>query len=145
MRTLSKIGFAALRVGWLVGSEELIREVDKTRQPFNMAAPIQAAALAVLRDLGPEIERVRDVVVSERARLAAALATRGFDVTPSDANFLWAACPRPAEDVARDLAARGVLIKSFHARGGRLQRQVRITIGAPTENDRLLAELDACT
>ncbi len=145
MRTLSKIGFAALRVGWLVGSEELVREVDKVRQPFNMAAPIQAAAVAVLRDLGPELGRIRDAVLAERARVAAGLTSLGFDPTPSDANFLWVACPRPADEVAHHLASRGVLVKSFHARGGRLLRQVRITIGAPHENDRLLEELAACT
>jgi histidinol-phosphate aminotransferase len=144
MRTLSKVGFAALRVGWLVGAEELVTAVDKVRQPFNMAAPVQAAAVAVLRELGHEIDRVRDVVSAERRRVGDALVALGFEPAPSDANFLWVTCPGPADEVAAPLARRGVLVKSFQARGGRLTRRLRITVGAPRENDRLLEELAAC-
>ena len=60
-------------------------------------------------------------------------------MTPSDANFVWARTPRPAGEVFDALRARGVLVRSFHERGGRLASQVRVTIGAPHENDRLLA------
>jgi histidinol-phosphate aminotransferase len=144
LRTLSKVGFAALRVGWMVGPEELVREVDKTRQPYNLAAPMQAAATAVLRELAPEIERIREVVVGERERLSASLGRLGFTVTPSHANFVWVGCRRPAGEVAAHLASRGVLVKSFHARGGRLARQLRITVGAPDENAHLLEEIEAC-
>jgi histidinol-phosphate aminotransferase len=144
MRTLSKIGFAALRVGWLVGPAELIRAVDKVRQPYNLPESSQRGATFVLRELGAEMGRMRDAIVAERARLAAALAGRGFGVTPSDANFLWAEAPRPATELVEALAARGVLIKGFGAAGGRLQRRVRITVGLPAENDRLLDEIDRC-
>ena len=67
-----------------------------------------------------------------------------FMVTPSDANFLWVETPGPAGDLCEALAARGVLIKSFHASGGRLARRARITVGLPAENDRLLEELERC-
>jgi histidinol-phosphate aminotransferase len=144
LRTLSKVGFAALRVGWMIGPAELVREVDKARQPYNLPEPSQRGATFVLRDLADETARGVARVVAERGRLAAALAALGFDVTPSDANFLWIDAPGPAGELADALAARGVLVKSFHAAGGRLGRRLRVTVGLPAENDRLLQEIAQC-
>ena len=144
MRTLSKVGFAALRVGWLVAPAELVREIDKVRQPYNLPVSSQQGATFVLQNLGAEITRTRDLVVAERARLTTGLAALGFGVTPSEANFLWVECARPANEVVSDLAARGVLVKSFHASGGRLLKRLRVTVGLPGENERLLHELATC-
>jgi histidinol-phosphate aminotransferase len=142
--TLSKVGFAALRVGWMIGPPELVSEVDKVRQPYNLPVPSQRGATYVLQHLRDEMTRMAGVVKAERDRLATALTGLGFDVTPSDANFLWIAAKGPAEAVAQGLSARGVLIKSFHASGGRLARRVRITVGLAQENDRLLDEIARC-
>jgi histidinol-phosphate aminotransferase len=144
LRTLSKVGFASLRVGWVVGPPALLAEVDKVRQPYNVPVPSQRGAAFVLRHLGAELARTSALVIAERARLAGRLAGLGFQVTPSDANFLWVETPGPAGELTEALAARGVLIKSYHAGGGRLSRRVRITIGLPAENDRLLDEIARC-
>jgi histidinol-phosphate aminotransferase len=147
LRTLSKVGFASLRIGWMVGPASLVAEIDKTRQPYNVPVPSQRGAVFVLRHLAAEIAASCAAVIAERTRLSAALTGLGFDVTPSDANFLWVETPAPAAsagDLCEALAARGVLIKSYHASGGRLIRRARITVGLPTENDRLLEELARC-
>jgi histidinol-phosphate aminotransferase len=144
LRTLSKIGFASLRVGWVVGPAELIAEVDKVRQPYNVPVPSQRGATFVLRHLGAEIARTSALVIAERARLATGLAGLGLGVAPSDGNFLWVETKGPAGELTEALAARGVLIKSYHASGGRLGRRVRITVGLPAENDRLLDEIARC-
>jgi histidinol-phosphate aminotransferase len=145
LRTLSKIGLAALRVGWLDADAELVREIDKVRQPYNVSAVSQAAAAAVLREAWGPVEAQVARVVAERGRVAAALAAMsGVDVAPSDANFLWVKTERPAADVYGALVARGVLVRSFHASGGRLAKQLRITIGAPHDNDRLVAAMREC-
>ena len=144
LRTLSKIGFAALRVGWMIGPAGLVREIDKVRQPYNIPAPSQRGATFVLRSMGAEINRVRELVVAERGRLTRGLRELGFGVADSDANFLWVEAKSSAGELAAALAARGVSVKSFHATGGRLARRLRITVGAPDENDRLLAELARC-
>jgi histidinol-phosphate aminotransferase len=142
--TISKIGFAALRVGWVVGPRGLVREIDKTRQPYNLSVPAQLGATYVLRHLGDEVARCTRLVVAERERVATGLRALGLDVPQSHANFLWAGTPGPAGEVFEALAARGVLVRSFHARGGRLQNRLRVTIGLPEENDRLLHEMPAC-
>jgi histidinol-phosphate aminotransferase len=144
LRTLSKVGFAALRVGWMIAPAPLVAEVDKVRQPYNVPVPSQRGAAFVLRHLQDEIARGCAAVIAERARLSHALAGLGFGVTQSDANFLWVEAPGPAGDLCEALAARGVLIKSFHASGGRLARRARITVGVAAENDRLLEEIAQC-
>ncbi|HEV8550436.1 MAG TPA: histidinol-phosphate transaminase [Polyangiaceae bacterium] len=139
LRTLSKIGFAALRVGFLVGRRELVAELDKLRLPYNLSSVSQALATVVLQELWGEVERMTTAVKAERARVASALAALpGLGVTPSQANFLWVKTERPAEALFRELGERGVLVRSFHSSAGRLAQQLRITIGTPTENDELI-------
>lgn len=142
LRTLSKVGLAALRIGWLEADEALVRELDKARQPFNVSATSQAAAAAVLAEAWTEVRAHVEAVARERARVAAAIgAMPGFEVTPSQANFLWVGTPRPAAEVYEALLARGVLVRSFHAAGGRLAHRLRVTIGTAAENDALLDAL----
>ncbi len=142
LRTLSKVGLAALRVGWLEADESLVREIDKCRQPFNLSATSQAAAAAVLEDAWDDVKADVERIVSARERLASAIAEiEGFEVTPSAANFLWIKA-RLAADVVRDeLAKDKILVRSFHASGGRLASQLRITVGTDAEHERLLASL----
>jgi histidinol-phosphate aminotransferase len=145
LRTLSKVGLAALRIGWLEADAALVREIDKARQPFNVSATSQAGAAAALAEGWDEVRVLVDAVVRERARVSDAIAKLpGFAVTPSAANFVWVRTPIPAADAYAKLAARGVLVRSFHAVGGRLANQLRITIGRADENDRLLEGLKSC-
>ena len=141
--TLSKVGFAALRVGWLIGPEVVVEAVDKVRQPYNLSVPSQLGATFVLDHLRDEIETAAKSIIRERERVATRLRELGLDVPKSQANFLWVGIGRPAEDVFHKLAARGVLVRSFHERGGRLADRLRITTGTPAENDRLLEALIA--
>jgi histidinol-phosphate aminotransferase len=144
LRTLSKVGLAALRVGWLEGPEALVREVDKGRQPFNVSATSQAAAAAVLGEAWDDVLAHVARVASERERLAHELnAVTGVAVAPGEANFLWIRTERPAVEVYEGLLARGILVRSFHTAGGRLAHWLRVTIGAAAENDELLAGIRA--
>jgi histidinol-phosphate aminotransferase len=146
LRTLSKVGLAALRVGWLEADEALVREVDKARQPFNVSATSQAAAAAVLAEAWDDVRAHVARVVTERGRVAREMEAmgRGLTVTPSAANFLWVRTAKPAAEVYAALAGAGVLVRSFDKVGGRLANQLRITIGLPEENDRLLEALSRC-
>jgi histidinol-phosphate aminotransferase len=146
LRTLSKVGLAALRVGWLEADASLVAEIDKARQPFNLSATSQAAASAVLARAWDDVRAHVARVVSERGRVAREIAALDgrFEVTPSEANFLWVKTPGQAGDVYEALASRGVLVRSFHATGGRMASQLRVTIGRADENDRLLEALRSC-
>lgn len=142
LRTVSKIGLAALRIGWLEADAGLIAEIDKTRQPFNSSATSQAAAAAVLEEAWDEVQAGVARVVAARERLSAAIgALEGFSVTPSAANFVWVKTPIPSERAHEHLIRAGILVRSFHKSGGRLGTQLRITIGDDAQHDRLLASL----
>ena len=142
LRTLSKIGFASLRVGWLIGPRALIHELDKIRLPYNIASFNQMLAKLVVTTLSAAVSETIHAVVSERDRLVDEIAHfDGYTVSPSDANFLWVRTDRPAQNVYDALRARGILVRSFHERGGRLAQQLRITVGSSSENDLLLDAL----
>jgi histidinol-phosphate aminotransferase len=142
LRTLSKVGLAALRIGWLEADPGLVAEIDKARQPFNVSAVTQAAAAAVLAEAWDDVGAHVAAVVAERARVAREIAALpGFEVTPSDANFVWVKTPKPSAELHAALVQKGILVRSFHASGGRMTTQLRITIGTPRENTRLLDAL----
>lgn len=141
--TLSKVGLAALRVGWAVLPRALADAVDRVRQPFNLDALSQAAAVLCLTELRGEFEGAVARVRSEREKLARELAeVPGCTVNPSDSNFLWLHLPY-AGDLHRALAERGVLVRSFASAGGRMAPMLRVTVGTPAENARLLEALRA--
>jgi histidinol-phosphate aminotransferase len=145
MRTLSKVGLAAFRLGFLLARQDVIRELDKVRLPYNVPAPTQRVAELAFTELAPELGRIAREVVTERERLRERLSSvPGVSATPSQANFLWLRSERPAGELYEALKQRGILVRSFHQRGGRLGNQLRVTIGTPAENDELaqaLAEL----
>lgn len=137
LRTFSKIhGLAALRVGYGVGPKNLVNYMNRVRAPFNVGMLAQVAALAALDDHA-HVERSRATNLSERARLEQALAALGFEVTPSQTNFLYVTAARPARPIYEALLARGVIVRPFSS----LPKSLRITIGTPEENSRLLAAL----
>jgi histidinol-phosphate aminotransferase len=141
-RTLSKIGLASLRVGWLEADAGLVREIDKVRQPYNLNAVSQSVAAAVLADAWDVVREQVDRVIGERERMTLAIGRlRGFGVSPSHANFLWVETQRPAKDIHEALIARRILVRSFHKAGGRLANHLRMTIGAPDDNDELVEAL----
>ncbi|HYP91429.1 MAG TPA: aminotransferase class I/II-fold pyridoxal phosphate-dependent enzyme, partial [Polyangiaceae bacterium] len=142
LRTLSKVGFAAFRLGFLLARPDVVAELDKVRLPYNVPTATQRVATLAFGELQPEIQRIAREVVSERARVAQRLASLpGAVLTPSQANFLWLRTARPAGELYEALKQRGILVRSFHGRGGRLTHQLRITIGTPSENDELLTSL----
>ncbi len=142
MRTLSKIGFASLRVGWMIGPRALMQELNKARLPYNISTVSQTLATAVVTDLYAHVAELIDRVTAERDRLATEISgLDGYSITPSEANFLWIRTPKPAQCVYEFLKSQGILVRSFHERGGRLAHQLRITVGSAIQNDRLLESL----
>jgi histidinol-phosphate aminotransferase len=140
MRTFSKaMGLAGLRVGYLVGDQAVVAEIEKARLPFVVDGLAEAVALALLERPELVAERVA-AVVSERERLLTALEARGdVEVIPGAANFFLMRAARPAADLIADLASRGVRVRSmapYRALGPSASGEawVRVTVGAPAEN-----------
>jgi len=133
-RTFSKIhSLAGLRVGYAVGHPDLIGQLHKTREPFNVNSLAQAAALAVLG----EKEATRERAARNRvwmAELEQGLKDLGCEVTPSQTNFLLVRIPgRNAAEVQRDLLRRGVIVRPMNA-FGLGDGAMRVSVGLPEEN-----------
>jgi histidinol-phosphate aminotransferase len=141
-RSFSKAwGLAGLRVGYALGgpgSEELLAELEPD---LGVSEASQAGALAALRDSPGLLERHVHTVHRERPRLTAGLRERGFEVTDSQANFLWVAHPSiDGGELAVRLARAGVLVAAGGALGE--PRHVRIGIRSSIASERLLAAAD---
>lgn len=140
--TLSKVGFAGIRVGWLRLDEVLAAELDKVRQPFNLNTASQVAARLALTDLAPLLEDHITTVVAERRRLRLELDALGpFLCYPSDANFLLVRYDGDVPQLCAQLREREIAVRQFRGGNPRLRGCIRITIGTPEENRRLVEAL----
>jgi histidinol-phosphate aminotransferase len=137
MGTLSKVGFAGIRVGWVRIDEALSPELEKVRQPFNLSTASQEIATLALTDLAPLLEEQVTIVVGERERLAAELAQyQVLRCFPSDANFLLVEYTGDVPELCDALLDREIAVRQFSRGLPRLQSCIRITIGTPEENQR---------
>ncbi len=136
LRTFSKAyGLAGLRVGYAIAADPAVTAaVRQTQVPFAVSTVAQTAALA---SLDPEAEpqllaRVGEVV-AERTRVRAELLAMGYQIPPSEANFVWFPLGDATAAWAAGCEERGVIVRGFAGHGA------RVTISTPDENDQLLA------
>ena len=130
MRTLSKIGLAGLRVGFLIANEKIINEVNKVRLPFNINSLSQTVAIEVLNDRKILKSYIKSII-SERKRLFNELAKiKGIRPYPSEANFILFRVKEPARIYER-LLKKGVLVRNIK---GVVDGCLRVTVGTPEEN-----------
>ena len=137
IRTVSKLGLAGIRLGYLVGRPEWVEQLDKVRPPYNVSVLTQAAALFMLEKLDV-LEGQAARILSERKGLGEALkALSGVVVYPSEANFFLVRVP-DADRVYQALKQQNVLVRNLHPG---LKNCLRVTVGTPDENRILLAAL----
>ncbi|MGG1945906.1 histidinol-phosphate transaminase [Trinickia sp. NRRL B-1857] len=141
MRTVSKLGLAGIRLGYLVGAPAWLKEFDKVRPPYNTNVLTQAAAEFML-DHVDVLEGQAAELRAERAKLASSLAALpGTSVFPSAANFLLVRVPDSDAAFAALLKAK-VLVKNVGKMHPLLANCLRLTVGAPNENAQMLAALE---
>jgi len=141
LRTLSKaLAFAGARCGSVIGPAEVIRMLDAVQAPYAMATPVVECVLDALQSASlDEAGEWRQTIVDERERLLREVKALSFvrRTWPSAANFFLIEV-QDAAALLRYAEANGILLRHF---GGGLADCVRITVGTPAENDRLLALL----
>jgi len=137
-RTFSKAySLCFQRVGYFVGHSALIAALDKIRDSYNVNGLGQVAALATLEDLPSYKENFRKII-STRKWLTRELARLGFEVLPSQTNFILVRPPRfPAETWLQKLRERKILVRWFKYPS--VRKYLRITIGTEKEAEALLA------
>lgn len=142
MRTLSKFGLAGVRLGYMAGATALIDEIDKVRPPYNISALNAEATLFALAH-ADEFARQAAVLREQRARLQAELAKlSGARAFPSEANMILVRVP-DAKRAFAGMKARGVLVKNVEGLHPLLANCLRLTVGTPEENDRMIDALKA--
>ncbi len=136
LRTFSKAyGLAGLRVGYAVAADPaLAAALRQTHVPFSVTTVAQHAALASLEPAAERQlqDRVAEVV-AERTRVREALRALGYDVPPTEANFVWVPLGERTVEWAAGCEQRKVIVRGFAGHGA------RVTISTPEENDRFLA------
>jgi histidinol-phosphate aminotransferase len=132
-RTFSKaFALAGLRVGYCVGAADVAAAVRKTQIPFSVNVLAQECAIAALGD-EKEVQRRAAATVDERARVMDVLRGLGYEVPPSQANFVWLPLGADAAPFGAHCTDGGVIVRPFAGEG------VRVTIGLPEENEAFLA------
>lgn len=132
-RTMSKaFGAAGLRLGYLAAHPAVVDAVQLVRLPYHLSAVTQATALAALEHTDTLLKYVEQLK-SERDRLVGELLAAGYEVTPSDANFVQFGRFDDAHAVWRQILDRGVLVRDNGVPGW-----LRVTAGTPEENDAFL-------
>jgi histidinol-phosphate aminotransferase len=140
-RSLSKsYALAGIRFGYAVADPAVIRELVKVKDSYNCDILSLTAAAAALEDRD-YLKETRARILATRARLSQALEQRRFDVTPSQANFVWCRrSDRPVKPIYEELKKRRILIRYMNYEG--YGDGLRISVGTDAEIDRLLEELD---
>lgn len=137
LRTMSKIGLASIRLGYLVAKKEVAQLLDKARMPFNITYPTQVIAKIVLTEGMQEIKSQIEFIKKERKRVMAELKQiEKLKVFPSDANF-YLIKVKDADGVHKKLIEKGVLVRNM-SHLPKMEGCLRVSVGKPEENDAFL-------
>ena len=143
LRTMSKgYSLAGLRFGYAIAQPALLKQIEKVRDSYPVDAIAIAAATAAISDQA-YAKSTWERVIAERTRVAGALQAMGFSMPDSHSNFLLATTPPTAklsaQQLYESLKSRGILVRWWNL--PRISDKIRITIGTPDQNTRLLTEL----
>ncbi|MGC8796382.1 MAG: histidinol-phosphate transaminase [Thermodesulfovibrio sp.] len=135
LRTLSKIGFAGLRLGYLIGEKNFLYEINKVRLPYNVDSITQYVATEALNRFYPQIKKFICQIIKERQRLyRELLRIQKIKVYPSEANFILLQIEN-SKSIYRKLIKAGILVRDLSSV---INNALRITIGTSEENEEFL-------
>jgi histidinol-phosphate aminotransferase len=143
VQTLSKSrSLAGLRVGFAIGHADLIEALERVKNSFN-SYPLDriaiAGSVAAVEDI-EHFEQTRQAIVASRGKLVADMAALGFDIVPSQANFIFARHPQyDAGSLAKALRERSIIVRHF--KQPRIDQHLRITVGTDAQCQTLVSAL----
>jgi len=140
LHSLSKIGLAGLRIGYLVAHPALTAELEKVRLPFNLNSFSQTAAVVLLNHQEWIDGTVREVIQERERMMDRLMALPGVEVFPSAANFILFRTICPGGELFEAVRRKGVLVRNVGSAPG-LRNCLRVTVGTKAENDRFVEVL----
>lgn len=142
MRTVSKMGLAGLRLGYLAGAKNLIDEIDKVRLPYNINVLTQLSVEFALEHIDGLNAQTNQIKKDRESLVLEMKAIDGIEVYPTQANFILFRCQqKAANDVFASLKQQKVLIKNLSRASASLKDCLRVTVGLPEENEKFLLAL----
>ena len=136
LRTFSKVyGLAGMRIGYAIGTHELLSAMNKLKTPFNTSGVAQAAALAALDDK-EHVERCIATNAAERARLSEGLTKLGLRPVRSESNFVFIPVGPGAGGISDELLHMGVIVRPLAWMG--FPEAIRVSVGTSDENEKFL-------
>ncbi len=144
LRTVSKLGLAGLRLGYLTACTALTEQIEKIRMPYNVNVLTQAAARFCLEHASAW-QAQADVLCTERELLHHAIEACGYETYPSAANFILCRIGAQVDAVFAHLRNAGILVKNFSHADPLLQGCLRVSIGTPEENAAFIRALQGAS
>ena len=140
MRTMSKFGLAGVRIGYMMGPQALIAEIDKVRPPYNISVLNYECALFALEHAEVFAAQAHELRAQRAIVFAALQALPGVKAWNSDANMILLRVPDAAKTF-EGMRARKVLVKNVSKMHILLANCLRLTVGTADENAQMLAAL----
>jgi len=142
LRTMSKVGLAGLRLGYLVGTKDWLDEIDKTRLPYNINVLTQVSVDFALENDDLLDEQAQQIRTDRKTLFEELDKPDGIQPYPSEANFvLFRVPPGQADRLFDSLRKNGVLVKNLNPAGGMLKDCLRVTVGTSEENNSFITAL----
>jgi histidinol-phosphate aminotransferase len=139
LKTLSKMGLAAIRLGFLIGNGDLIAQMDKVRLPYNVNS-LSQVAVGFFLDYQEEFASQVAEIVKRREELCAGLQNiEGIHPLPSRANFIFFSCAFDSDRVYKHLVEKGIIVKNLNST--LMPNCIRVTVGNRKENNAFLKTL----
>lgn len=144
LKTLSKLGMASIRLGFLIGQPDIIAQLDKVRLPYNVNSLSQVAAGFFL-DNGGEFSKQINEIIQRREELYKGLKKiKWIRPYPSQANFIFFSCAFNSNRIYNRLVAEGIVVKNMNI-PPRMPNCMRVTVGSKKENEAFLKTLKEIT
>ncbi|MEI8172943.1 MAG: histidinol-phosphate transaminase [Deltaproteobacteria bacterium] len=140
LKTMSKVGLAAMRIGFLIGQASFISELDKVRLPYNINTLSQVAAGFYIDHYAFFQDQVAEVVRRRHDLCEALKRIKGIHPYPTEANFILFRCDVDSDVIHRKLIESGILIKNLNS-SEVLKNCMRVTVGNQQENEAFLLAL----
>ena len=142
IRSLSKIGLAALRIGYAVADPVIIDQINKVRLPYNSNAISQSIAELLITHFDPVQEQI-NFIIEERKRLINIIKEiNSITIFPSDSNFFLFRTQESADKMFQYLIEHGILVRNLNLHP-KLKNCMRVTVGTRDENDQFTQKLMA--
>jgi histidinol-phosphate aminotransferase len=140
LKTLSKLGMASMRLGFLIGNRDIVAQLDKVRLPYNINSLSQVAAHYFLDDQDEFSGQVSEIIKSREELYLGLKEIAGIKLYPSRANFIFFSCAFDSNRIYNKLVAEGIIVKNLNV-PPLMPNCMRVTVGNRKENEAFLRAL----